>query len=250
MQNKNKPEKSKRQIISLFAFSILITIIITAIDWEVTNFYNIALYEGDSEETVREWFILYQITIFIIAGGLILLFFMITQVNYISRELELEIKGLHYIKFLKEIPKERKLEIILPSLAFGILFLFNFEDILWFRLFYGPRMSSVIDNFQGDMWWLDFHLAGWIGTFMGFGGATSLSLMIISSIGYVLFCLIWYKLIQDKLLFINLAFCILFIFNIDIVFIILGFPFPYLRISLMEILYFISLIIITIKNTK
>ncbi|MHA1343974.1 MAG: hypothetical protein ACTSQG_08300, partial [Promethearchaeota archaeon] len=192
----------------------------------------------------------YQISIFIIVGGLITLFFAVIQMNYISLELNVKINGINYFKFLKEIPREKKLEIILPSLAFITLFIFNFEDILWFRLFYGPNMSQCIDNLYERMVWLDFHMAGLVGRIMGFNGAITLSVMITSAIGYFIFCLFWYKLLQEKYIFIHLLFCIFFIFGLDIVFCILTPPFPYIRISLMGILFFATFIFIVVKNTR
>jgi len=248
-ENQSRKNGNNRQLIAIFSFSILIIVAITTIDWTVTNYYNLALLGGESLDEIMWWFFSYQITIFIIAGGLILLFFAIIQINYISKELNISIEGIHYFKFLKQLPKEKKLEIILPSLAFGLLFVSNFEDILWFRLFYGPRMSYRIDNLFESMWWLDYHPGGWIGMLMGFGGAISLSVMIAASIGYTIFCFIWYKLIQEKWLVIHLVICILFIYNIDIVFGILEPPFPYMRITLMEILYFTTFFFIVIKNT-
>ena len=92
-----------------------------------------------------------------------------------------------YFKFLKKVSEEIRVKILLPPMAFAILFIFNFEDILWFRLFYGPRMSYRIDNLFEPMWWLDFHIAGQISWLMGFQGAVTLSLLITSAIGYTLF---------------------------------------------------------------
>ncbi len=240
---------SNRHLIAFFSFSILIIISITTIDWTVTNYYNLALLEADSLDEVRWWFFSYQISIFIITGMLIIFFMLIVRINYVSKELDLKIEGFHYFKFLRSIPKKKRLEIFFPPLAFGLLFVFNFEDILWFRLFYGPRMSYVIDNLFGDMWWLNSHVGGLIGIALGFGGAISLSIMIASSIGYSIFCLLWYKIIQDKLLFFHLGICILYIFGIDIVLGIIGPPLPYLRITPMEIAFFASFIIIIIRNT-
>ena len=246
----NKNAKNNRHLIAFFSFSILMIIAITTIDWTVTNYYNLALLEAESLSEIKWWFFSYQITIFIIVGLLIILFMLVVRINYVSKELDKNIEDFHYFKFLKTIPKQQLYEIFFPPLAFGLLFVFNFEDILWFRLFYGPRMSFVINNLLGDMWWLDFHVSGLIGAVMGFGGAISLSVMIASSIGYSIFCLLWYKLIHEKWLFLNLGICILYIFGIDIVFGILGPPLPYLRISLMEIAYLTTFILILIRNTK
>jgi hypothetical protein len=246
----SKNARDNRELIAYFSFSILVIIAITTIDWTVTNYYNLALLEALSLDQVRWWFFSYQITIFIITGMLIIFFMLVVRINYVSKELDIELKGFHYFKFLKTIPKKKKFEIFFPPLAFGLLFVFNFEDILWFRLFYGPRMSYVIDNFFGDMWWLDLHISGFLGVAMGFGGAISLSVMIVSSIGYLIFCILWYKLIRDKWLFLNLGICVLYIFGIDIVFGIIGPPLPYLRITLMEIAYLSTFVFIVVRNTK
>jgi len=250
VEEKNPVENrgNNRQLIAIFSFSILILLVITTIDWTVTNFYHLAQLGGVELEELQWWFLSYQITIFIIGGCLILIFFMYIQMNYISRELKIPIETVHYFKFFRQIPKDYKLKVILPALAFGLLFVFNVEDILWFRLFYGPRMSYRIDNLFEHMWWLDAHPGGWIGVMMGFGYATSLSVMIASAIGYTMFCLLWYRLIQDKWLFVNLAIAILYFFGIDIVFGILGPPLPYLRLTLLEIAFFTTFIFIVIKN--
>lgn len=240
----------KRQLIAIYTFTILILLAITAVDWTVTNYYNLALLEAGSIEEIQWWFVSYQFSIFIFAVSFMLFFIVAIQINYISQKLNIPVNGFHYFQFLREIPKEERLKILLPPIAFLILFLFNFEDILWFRLFYGPRMSYRIDNLFETMWWLDFHLAGWIGRIMGANGAITLSLLITSAIGYLLFTNCWYKLIQDKWLFLNLGICILYIFGIDIVFGIIGPPLPYLRITLMMILFFCSFSYIVIKNTK
>ncbi|MHA1146786.1 MAG: hypothetical protein ACTSR8_00910 [Promethearchaeota archaeon] len=243
-------KESHRQLIAYYSVSIIILIMITTIDWTVTNFYHLALLGEVSVEEAEWWFFSYQIIIFGLFCGFIILFLGILHINYLSSELKIPIEGLHYFKFIRALSFEKRLEVILPPLAFALLFVFNVEDTFWFRLFYGPRMSYRIDNLFECMRWLDWHPAGHIGIMMGYGGAISLSLMIASSIGYLLFCLCWYKLIKDKVLVVNFVIGILYFYNIDFCFGILGPPLLYLRITLMELLFLATFTLIVIRNMR
>ncbi|MGQ4873612.1 MAG: hypothetical protein ACP6IY_05995 [Promethearchaeia archaeon] len=243
-----KEIEHKRLLKAILTFSILIIIVITLIDWAVTNYYYFALLGSVSLKDVKYWFSIYQFGIFIILNIIIIFFIVAILINYFSLKYDIEQKSINYFRIFKYLPAKCRKEIILICLSYAILFIFNFEDILWFRLFYGPNMSECIDDLYCKMWWLDLHMAGLIGIILGFGGATSLSVMITALIGYIIFIAIWYHLLKDKLLLLNLIICAFYIFGIDLVFLVLKPPFPYLRITLMEIMFFITFFIIVLKT--
>lgn len=243
----NKINLLRQRRILLYAFSISIIIALTFIDWAVVNVGYIA--QGVEPYIFTSWmFEFYFLSMFSIFVAIVVLFLIFIEISNLRGKLKEEGKTFKKFGIYRYIIQNKKYAIFIPGICFLILILFGIEDIFIFRIFYEPPYSEVINDFFGRMIWLDGNLAGYFGLMLGFEGATTLSLIICSIVGYSLFSLLWYYLIKDKFLFLNLGIFILFAFNIDYTIMVLEPPIPFLRISICGIGYLISLILISIRN--
>lgn len=121
------------------------------------------------------------------------------------------------------------LTIVLPISVFGI------EDVLWFRIFNYPMPMRLE--------WLDYSLTGLVGQLLGYGGASSASLIIVSSIGMAIVTFMWYRRLKNPLLFVNLGLFVLFALNVV----------PYLMLVCMGVVMLVIFLkprLIEIKNMK